>query len=249
MKIDLKTQSNSEMNIILNQINEDSDFKELYNKNENNIYNLFIKYIYLNPNKKYDENENSEAFKKESIAIIQYLVSEYFKESLNIYEEQLNYFLREYTEDITKKLGDFQTEFNRIHENLLDEQRTSSSWEDIIKQKLYEKLNKKAKLFALKNSFKFITEPLIEKFGEYFIGSYLYRLENNKDKIIEIVQGTYEKIEEKIKEYELLKKQQEEKEKEKDKANYAKPKEENLEKAPTSETKTSDIDFESLLNH
>ena len=35
-----------------------------------NIYNLFIKYIYLNTNKKYDENEDSEAFKKDSIDII-----------------------------------------------------------------------------------------------------------------------------------------------------------------------------------
>ena len=80
MKIDLKTQSNSEMNIILNKINEDSDFKELYNKNEhNNIYNLFIKYIYLNPNKKYDENNDSETFKKDSVNIIKNLYLDILK--------------------------------------------------------------------------------------------------------------------------------------------------------------------------
>ena len=121
--------------------------------------------------------------------------------------------------------------------------------EDIIKQKLYDKLNKKVKLFLLKNSFKFITEPLIERFGEYFIGSYLFSLERNevfKNKIYEIVKGTYEKIEEKIKEFELVKKQKEEKEKES--PNITNNKEDNLEEASSIGKNKLDIDFENLLN-
>ena len=53
----------------------------------------------------------------------------------------------------------------------------------ILRNELKEKLNKKAELAALKNSFQFIVELLIEKIDVYF--TELYKQGMNQKKFIE----------------------------------------------------------------
>lgn len=98
--------------------------------------------------------------------------------------------------------------------------------EKILQKELKEKLIKTAELAALKNSFIFIIEPLIEKIGEYFIE--IYRQGMKKQKFIDYtrdsVKVSFDEIEEKIKEYnELIKENEDEKEDEKEKDNEAAP--------------------------
>lgn len=86
--------------------------------------------------------------------------------------------------------------------------------EPILKNQLSEKLKKTAELAALKNSFIFIIEPLIEKIGEYFIEIYKQGIKQQKfiDYTRDSVKVSFDEIEEKIKEYnELIKKNEEDK--------------------------------------
>ena len=63
-------------------------------------------------------------------------------------------------------------EFNQQNDNLLKSPWTSIELKKLIKKFLLDNLGERAKLANLKNSFTFISSPLIKKLGEYFIGSY-----------------------------------------------------------------------------
>ena len=75
----------------------------------------------------------------------------------------------------------------------------------------------KAQLAALKNSFNFIIEPLIEKIGEYFISLYQRLMKQEKfiSNIIEQIKDSFSVLEDKVKKYgellqEKIKKEKEE---------------------------------------
>lgn len=100
-------------------------------------------------------------------------------------------------------------EFNQQNENLLKTPWTSIELGKIIKKYLHDNLAEKAKLANLKNSFSYISTPIIQKFGEYFISSYnkgMTRPEFIKN-AKEVIKIPFNKIEKQIKDYnEMLKK-------------------------------------------
>ena len=214
---ELKLKINYDAKAILSKMNEKSKFEDLYKENTNIILDIFYKYIFLNPDIKITDYKKPEVsiggnkymISMQSQSLIRDFVIEYFKESLSSYEKNLNAILSNHTKDLCNEIISFQMEFNQQNENLLKTPWTSIELGKIIKKYLHDNLAEKAKLANLKNSFSYISTPIIQKFGEYFISSYnkgMTRPEFIKN-AKEVIKIPFNKIEKQIKDYnEMLKK-------------------------------------------
>ena len=88
--------------------------------------------------------------------------------------------------------------------------------EKVLYEYIYDSFSKKAEIALLKNSFSFISTPIIARFKEYFETSYNQGMEkkNFKEAINKIIKVPFDNIERKIKQYnECMRKKMEEKEK------------------------------------
>ena len=234
MTAELKLKINSQAKNYIENMDENSDILDLKEKTKTIVLNVLYKYFVMTPDDdiKFDKEAEIKCgdvkftFSEDSIEILDSFILDYFQETLNIYEKNLIKFLTKYSQDLAKDIGLFTVQFNIQNENLLTDFSTNIEMEKILQKELKEKLIKTAELAALKNSFIFIIEPLIEKIGEYFIE--IYRQGMKKQKFIDYtrdsVKVSFDEIEEKIKEYnELIKENEDEKEDEKEKDNEAAP--------------------------
>ena len=224
---ELKTKLDKEIKKYIEKMEESTELNDLYKETKNIILNVLYKYFVLTPEKDIDLQKVPEikcgdsefSFSKESLNILDDFVIEYFKVILDSYQNNLDEFLSDHSQNLANSFSLFQIQFNQLNENLLNTSLTNFDYETIIKKELNDRLNKKAKLAALKNSFKFIIEPLIEKIGDYFIE--LYRQGMNRKKFTEFVtdciKSSFDEIEKKIKDFnESLKKRKDEEEEEKE---------------------------------
>ena len=214
---ELKSKINYEVKTIISKMNEKSKFEDLYKESTNIILDIFYKYIFLNPDIKIPDYKKPEIniggnkymISMQSQSLIKDFVIDYFKESLGSYEKNLNALLSNHTKELCNEIISFQMEFNQQNDNLLKTPWTSVELGKIIKKYLHDNLAEKTKLANLKNSFSYISSPIIQKFGEYFIGSYnkgMTRPEFIKN-AKEIIKIPFNNIEKQIKEYdELIKK-------------------------------------------
>ena len=129
------------------------------------------------------------------------------------YEKKLNELLTKYTNELCNEIIKFQMEFREQNENYFKTPWTSLELEKIIKKYLHDNLANMAKLANLKNSFSYISTPIIFEFGEYFKNSYAKGM--TRPEFIEsaknVIKVPFNKIENKIKEYnEMMKKKAEE---------------------------------------
>ena len=195
---------------------------DLRKKTKTIILNVLYKYFVLTPDDdiKFDKEvlikcgDVEFTFSENSLELLDSFILDYFQEVLNIYEKNLIKFLTKYSQNLAQDIWLFAVQFNQKNEYLLTDFQTSIDMEPILKNQLSEKLKKTAELAALKNSFIFIIEPLIEKIGEYFIEIYKQGIKQQKfiDYTRDSVKVSFDEIEEKIKEYnELIKKNEEEK--------------------------------------
>ena len=234
MTAELKLKINSQAKNYIENMDENSDILDLKEKTKTIVLNVLYKYFVMTPDDdiKFDKEAEIKCgdvkftFSEDSIEILDSFILDYFQETLNIYEKNLIKFLTKYSQDLAKDIGLFTVQFNIQNENLLTDFSTNIEMEKILQKELKEKLIKTAEWAALKNSFIFIIEPLIEKIGEYFIE--IYRQGMKKQKFIDYtrdsVKVSFDEIEEKIKEYnELIKENEDEKEDEKEKDNEAAP--------------------------
>lgn len=143
------------------------------------------------------------SFSQQSLDILDEFIIGYFKEVLCIYQNNLENFLTKYSKKLASDISIHQIQFNTKNNNSLNNIFNNIDLELILRNELKEKLNKKVELAALKNSFQFIVEPLIEKIGGYF--TELYKQGMNQKKFIEyatdIIKVSFDEIENKIKEY------------------------------------------------
>ena len=214
---ELKLKINCDVKTIISKMNEKSKFEDLYKESINIILDIFYKFIFLNPDIKIADYKKPEVkfggnkymISMQSQSIIKDFVIDYFKESLSSYEKNLNSILSNHTKELCNEIISFQMEFNQQNDNLLKTPWTSIELGKILKKYLHDNLEEKAKLANLKNSFSFISSPIIKKFEDYFIGSYnkgMTRPEFIKN-AKEVIKIPFNIIEKQIKDYnELLKK-------------------------------------------
>ena len=196
---------------IVSGMNENNKIEELYRECKKVILDVLYKYLLLNPDIKTSNFETSQikfdniefSISNESLLIIENFVKDYFQLAINSYTRSLNAFLLKYAQELCKKIIDFQIQYNAENKNLLSSKWTTIGIEDTIKGEIYDNLCKKAELAALKNSFSFLTNPIIKSFDEYFINLYIKGMEHNifKQNAVDAVKITFNEIEKKIEKY------------------------------------------------
>ena len=208
---ELKKKIDIEIKKYIEKMDENTKIVDLYKEMKNVILHVLYKYFLLTPNNDINFEETPEikcediefSFSQQSLDILDDFIIEYFKEVLCIYQNNLENFLTKYSKKLANDISIYQIQFNTKNNSLLDNIFNNIDLELILRNELKEKLNKKAELAALKNSFQFIVEPLIEKIGEYF--TELYKQGMNQKKFIEyatdIIKVSFDEIENKIKEY------------------------------------------------
>ena len=192
-------------------MDENTKIVDLYKEMKNVILHVLYKYFFLTPNNDINFEETPQikcediefSFSQQSLDILDDFIIEYFREVLCIYQNNLENFLTKYSKELANDISLYQIQFNTKHNHLLDNIFNTIELDLILRNELKEKLNKKAELAALKNSFQFIVEPLIEKIGAYF--TELYNQGMNQKKFIEYATDTikvsFDEIENKIKKY------------------------------------------------
>lgn len=221
---DLKVNIDSDIQSTIEKMNEKSNIEDLYKQTIKLIFNIFYKYVFLDPqititdlkNPKIKFGNKDYPISSASQNTIRKFVIDYFKEALNIYQKKLDEFLSKYTKELTNEIISFQLEFNQKNDNLLKVQWTSIELGKIIYDYIFDNFAKKAELALLKNSFEFISAPIIETFSEYFVTSYEQGLDKEqfKESVNKIIKIPFDNIERKINAYnEFMKQKREEKEK------------------------------------
>jgi len=208
---ELKKKIDIEKKKYIEEMDENTKIVDLYKEMKNVILHVLYKYFFLTPNNDINFEETPQikcediefSFSQQSLDILDDFIIEYFREVLCIYQNNLENFLTKYSKELANDISIYQIQFNTKHNHLLDNIFNTIDLDLILRNELKEKLNKKAELAALKNSFQFIVEPLIEKIGAYF--TELYNQGMNQKKFIEYATDTikvsFDEIENKIKIY------------------------------------------------
>lgn len=221
---DLKDNIDLDMQSTTEKMNEKSTINDLYGETIKLIFNIFYKFVFLDPqakitdlkNPKIKLNNKEYPTSSKSINDIKRFVIDYFKEALNIYQKKIDEIISKYSKELATEIITFQLEFNQQNDNLLKVQWTSLELEKVLYEYIYDSFSKKAEIALLKNSFSFISTPIIARFKEYFETSYNQGMEQKKFKeaINKIIKVPFDNIERKIKQYnECMRKKMEEKEK------------------------------------
>ena len=197
----LNNKIKNEIKFKISKMDEKSNIEDLYKENENMILNIFFKYVHQNPDYKFGDNDS---ISSDSASKIREFVESYFKETFNIYEKNLESYLEEWSNELLEEINKFEVQFNR-NNNIKYEcpWRTDIELKKILRNFIYKNVGKKMELSCIKNSYRFIAIPIIEKFRDFFYNIYLTGLKN-KDFINEaknLTGASFDKIEEKIKSY------------------------------------------------
>ena len=209
---ELKENINKEAKNYIEKMNENFKIEELYEKTKNIITNVLYKYFILTKdgeNMELDQNpvlrcgDVEFSFTKESLLHLDDFTTDYFKEILNSYQNNLEKFLSKYSKELANDITIFKVDFNSRNDNLINDYYSNIQLDVILKDELKEKFSKIAEIAALKNSFISIIEPLIEKIGEYFIE--LYKQGLGQEKFINFARNSikvsFDEIEKKIKKF------------------------------------------------
>ena len=185
----------------ISKMDEKSNFEDLYKENENMIRDIFFKYVHQDPDYKFGDKDQITI---DSNSKIREFVESYFKDTLNIYDKNLELYLEKWSDELVKEINEFQFQFIKNNDIKFEcPWKTDIELKKIIKDFIYKNLGKKMELYCIKNSYRFIASPLIEIFRDFFYNVYLKGL-NNKDFINEakkLTGASFDKIEEKIKKY------------------------------------------------
>ena len=211
LKKKLKENINEDIYNFIKNLDEKCDMEDIYNKNINIILNILYRYFLLDPTVCIKSNENPEvkfrnidfSFGKTSQAKIKDFIEDYFKECLTGLDYNMNEIIEKKTDNIYNEILIFKNEFISMKGNLLENYMTNIEYKYILKNEIKNGIYNIAKLAMLKNSFNFISEPLIERFGNYFIELYNSGIKHKKfiSYARDIIKIDFEKIEQKIKEY------------------------------------------------
>ena len=206
--VELKENIKKDIEKILENMKKNYDVNELYSQTVSIILNVLYKYSLLKPDVSIDNDEklgitigdNEFSFAHNSQSIIKEFVIEYFKSCFISYEKNLDNLLKKNTDDLYNEIMEFRDNFNENNDNnnLPYLEKKAS-----LKKELNDNINYISKLAVLYNSFNNITNPLIEKIGEYFIELYNQGIKHKNfiEHATDIANISFEDIEKKIKEF------------------------------------------------
>lgn len=197
----LNNKIKNEIKTKISKMDEKNNFEDLYKENENMIRDIFFKYVYQDPDFKFGDKDQ---ITFDSTSKIREFVESYFKETLKIYDKNLELYLEEWSNELVKEINEFQFQFIKNSDIKFEcPWKTDIELKKILKDFIYKSVGEKMQLYCIKNSYRFIAGPIIEKFRDFFYNVYLKGL-NNKDFIKEaknLTGASFDKIEEKIKSY------------------------------------------------
>jgi len=235
LTFEIKNKINIQVKNFIEKIDKEAEIMDFKDKIKNIILNVIYRYFILESQ---DENiiiSDKEVkikygkleftFSEQSLIYLDNFILDYFNETLTIYKKNLDYYINKYSQELSNEIYRFTEEFKNLYNVSLTTKNTKIELNIMFKKEIQEKLEKTSRLAALKNSFIFIIEPLINKIGEYFLE--IYKQAFDKKKIIDTsrksVKVNFEEIEKKIKEYNESLKEKEKKDKEKDLSDAAPP--------------------------
>jgi GTPase SAR1 family protein len=197
----LNNKIKNEIKTKISKMDEKNNFEDLYKENENMIRDIFFKYVYQDPDFKFGDKDQ---ITFDSTSKIREFVESYFKETLNIYDRNLELYLEKWSNELVKEINEFQFQFIKNSDIKFEcPWKTDIELKKILRDFIYKTVGEKMQLYCIKNSYRFIAGPIIEKFRDFFYSVYLKGL-NNKDFIREaknLTGASFDKIEEKIKSY------------------------------------------------
>ena len=148
----------------ISKLKEKNNFEDLYKENENIIRDFFFKYVYQDPDYKFGEKDQ---ITYDSTSKIREFVEGYFKEILNIYDKNLELKLEEWSNELVTEINQFQFEFIKNSDIKFEcPWKTDIELKKILKDFIYKNVGEKMQLYCIKNSYRFIASPIIEKFKD-----------------------------------------------------------------------------------
>lgn len=212
--VKLKEKINKDKVNILKNFEKNYDAEELYKQTVHIILNSLYRYLLLKHDINIDNYDKfgirlgkmDFSFSNSSLGVIKDFVMKYFQECLNSYNDNLTKFLKKNTENLNNDIIEFRSQFNFNNDFLLSNSQTTFDIKCSLTKQLKDCILEMSRKAVLKNSFNYITDPLIEKIGEYFIELYGQGIKQNSfiQYASNIVKINFEDIEKKINEFNKL---------------------------------------------
>ena len=214
LSIDLKEKIKIKIQKILSDINEKTKIDYIYQELTNIIIDLFYKYIFLSSDIKLEYTKGTKTpevtigedkfcISLKSQSDIKDFAIEYYKQIYNIYSKNLEDILTTNSTELSNKIIAFQLDFNKKNDNLLKTSWDSSQLQTILKSNIHDEFSQNIKIALFKNAFNYIITPFIEQLNSYFIDSYKFAMKEPEfvNKATEAAKISFDKIVDKINEY------------------------------------------------
>ena len=206
----LKEKSNKNADDINSYLSKGSKMEDLQKVIVDFIIKLNFQYFFLDPEIEYDKNtlkainRNLDySISRETNIKIESFAIEFFEETYKYFNKNIDESAEKYAEELLNKISNFQNDFNKLHKSLLEVTWTSLELKIQLKNFIKESIYQKFELFAIKNSFSFITNKLIEDFKKFFLDAYIEGMARKtfKEKAKSSIKISFDEINKKIKEY------------------------------------------------
>ena len=202
-KLDLDAQN------IISSMQRNSKMIDLNKETIDFIINLFYQYFFLST-----DITINKLTKKAKVGDLDYSISnltklnikdfviEFFQETNNCFIKNIDEMATKYSKELSNEILSSFYDFRKGNDNL-EATWTREELDNQLKYFIRENIYHNCEIFALKNAFNFITNRLIEKFGEFFSLSYNEGMNQNKFKtVIKLkMKISFDIIEKKIEEY------------------------------------------------
>jgi flagellar biosynthesis GTPase FlhF len=219
----IKEKINIEIEDMISEMNKECNIEDLNLKLTKIFIDIFYYFIFLTPNIEIEEKNGYKAIIKTNVGDLDYTISsstmsniytfikDYFNEILNIYEKNLKKLVEKYKKELLDEVKIFKMNFI-IEKGKLFSSQNQNAMENALECDIFNNISKIAKTTALKNFFRYITTPLIENFSLFFKEVYQEGMKRKEfiEKGKKITKTSFDKIEEKIKEYNDSKKKEKE---------------------------------------
>ena len=206
----LKEKSNKNADDINSYLSKGSKMEDLQKVIVDFIIKLNFQYFFLVPEIEYDKNTLKSinrnldySIPRETNIKIESFAIEFFEETYKYFNKNIDESAEKYAEELLNKISNFQNDFNKLHKSLLEVTWTSLELKIQLKNFIKESIYQKFELFAIKNSFSFITNKLIEDFKKFFLDAYIEGMTRKtfKEKAKSSIKISFDEINKKIKEY------------------------------------------------
>lgn len=208
----IKENIDNEINNIKSNMNKDSSLENIYKDNFKIILNVYYKYIFLNSKISILNYENpiiniginkNFSIANDSKNKINKFVIDYYTKVLEIKEKNVKKIIEQYAEELSNEIIVYQLKYNNENQHLLQCSWTKENLKITIINYISENISKELEIMAIKNSFSFLIEPLLELFGDYFISMYQEGMEEEsfEKQASEAISISFADLEKKIKEY------------------------------------------------